>query len=162
MIPIDGVNAKSTLTVMYASKDGQDDIILTTKTSAITNPKLNLKPKPDVRLTLTMPVNLFNRFMQQFYDLCTFELKPANDEVHSTTLNLHERDFTLSRHSFKFILQLTEGSYGKERMAILFRQEQYSPPTYGNESIRIPWIHLMDSLTAMRNVHQDLLHHKIL
>ena len=100
--------------------------------------------------------------MQHFYDLCTLELKPANSDIHSTIHDLHEREFKLSKHSFKFIIQISEGVHGKERIAILFRQEIYSPPDYANESIRIPWIHLMDSLTAMRNVHQDLLHHKIL
>jgi hypothetical protein len=83
-IPIDGVNAKSTLRYILLTNTQQEDIILTTKTSPIIHPKLNLKPKPDIRSTLTMPVNLFNRFMQQFYDLCTLELKPANAEIHST------------------------------------------------------------------------------
>jgi hypothetical protein len=161
-IPIDGVNAKSTLTIHYSSQHEQEDVIITTKTAPIINPKLNLKPKPDIRSTLTMPVNLFNRFMQHFYDLCSYELPPADNEIHRDTFTLHERDFTLAKHAFKISIQLSEGVYGKERIAVLFREEKVSPPTYNNESIRIPWIHLMDTLTAMRNVHQDLMNHKLL
>jgi hypothetical protein len=161
-IPIDGVNAKSSLTIHYKSTDEHEKVILTTKTTPIINPKLNLKPKPDIEASLTIPINLFNRFMQQFYELCTVELTPADAEIHRDTFTLHEREFTLARHVFKLTIQLTEGVYGKERMAVIFREEKYSPPTYSNESIRIPWIHLMDALTAMRNVHQDLMNHKIL
>jgi hypothetical protein len=100
--------------------------------------------------------------MQQFHELCTVELPPADAEIHCDTFTIHEREFTLAKHVFKFTIQLSEGVYGKERIAVIFREEKYSPPTYSNESIWIPWIHLMDSLTAMRNVHQDLMNHKIL
>ena len=131
-------------------------------TALTPNPKLNIKPKPDIRSTLTMPANIFNRFMQHFYDLCSYELPPADNEIHRDTYTLHERDFTLAKHSFKISIQLSEGVYGKERIAVVFREEKVSPPTYNNESIRIPWIHLMDTLTAMRNVHQDLMNHKLL
>ena len=161
-IPIDGVNSHSSLTVQYSSDRHSEHVTLTTSTRPVINPKLSTKYKPDIIDTLTIPVGLFNRFITRMFELCSQELTPADNDITTDNYNLHVHEYNISDHMFKSSIDIREGVHGRERLTTIARTHNKSPPDYPNESIQIPWVHLMDALAAMRNVHQDLINQKIL
>jgi hypothetical protein len=161
-IPIDGVNSHSSLTVQFTSDSHNEQIQLITSTRPVVHPKLNQKYKPDIKETLTIPLSLFNRFITKFFELCNQELIPADHDITANTFTIHTHEYSISDHMFKSSIDIREGVHGRERLTTIARTHNKSPPDYPNESIQIPWVHLMDALAAMRNVHQDLLNQQIL
>jgi hypothetical protein len=106
-IPIDGVNAKSTLTVHYSSQHEQEDVIITTKTAPISIPNSTSNPNqtfaPHSLCLSIFSTDLCSTFM--IYVVTSFRrriMRSTETHIHSTNEILHLQNTPL-KYPFNFL-----------------------------------------------------------
>jgi hypothetical protein len=91
-----------------------------------------------------------------FLDVAKERLKPAMTDVQEHTFVLFCKQARIANYTLTLEIMTTEGHNGIERtlqITHVINREGHKPT-----SVRIPWIRMAQTLTTLRQVHEELVH----
>ena len=157
-IPADGLNHLHNVTVLFEREYNEERVVF--KNSSQTyhssaNSKRVSLDKPATQ-SISIPSNIFNRFIIQFYDIADTQLRPAYQDVQQGGHNLfHKQCFILDYH-LTYSIYVSEGRNGLERVVRLQIQKGNLSKKMLATSITFPWVRMGAILVAMREVLADM------
>jgi len=157
-IPADGLNHIHDFSIMFESHMNCE--IITFKDTAMLyrsapNAKRVTLDK-QVVTEISIPSQIYSRFISQFYDIADTQLRPAFKDMQEAGDTLFDKKFYILDYHFTYRIFISEGQNGLERLVKLSIQRG----AYNKKdpaSITFPWVRMGSILNAMREVLTDLL-----
>ena len=153
--PADGLNAINDIAIYLQTLHRQEDIYI--KVSAQPYKQLLKKSQltgaPEVA-EIHFPAYTLSRFMIFFQDVTKERFKPAMTDVQQNDFVLFSKQAEIAGFSISLDVITTEGHNGIERTLRITHSDnrQGIQP----QTVRIPWIRMAQTLTTLRQIHEEL------
>ena len=153
--PADGLNAINDIAIYLQTLHRQEDIYI--KVSAQPYKQLLKKSQltgaPEVS-EIHFPAYTLSRFMIFFQDVTKERFKPAMTDVQQNDFVLFSKQAEIAGFSISLDVITTEGHNGIERTLRITHSDnrQGIQP----QTVRIPWIRMAQTLTTLRQIHEEL------
>jgi hypothetical protein len=155
--PGDGLNSINDIAIFFQSTTSEENIHFKVSSQPYKQlqKKTQLTGAPEVS-EIHFPAFTLSRFMVFFLDVAKERLKPAMTDVQEHTFVLFCKQARIANFTLTLEIMTTEGHNGIERtlqITHVINREGHKPT-----SVRIPWIRMAQTLTALRQVHEELVH----
>jgi hypothetical protein len=155
--PGDGLNSINDIAIFFQSTTSEENIHFKVSSQPYKQlqKKTQLTGAPEVS-EIHFPAFTLSRFMVFFLDVTKERLKPAMTDVQENTFVLFCKQARIANYTLTLEIMTTEGHNGIERtlqITHMINREGHKPT-----SVRIPWIRMAQTLTTLRQVHEELVH----
>jgi hypothetical protein len=155
--PADGLNHINDIAVFFQNTPSAEDVYIKVSSQPYKQlqKKTQLTGAPQVS-EIHFPAFTLSRFIVFFLDVAKERLKPAMTDVQQDTYLLFCKQAQIAGYTLTLEVMTTEGHNGIERTLQITHDvnKEGVKPT----SVRIPWIRMAQTLTTLRQVHEELVH----